>query len=339
MKNKQNNFLNNMNENKVHNKPNGQNKQIGQNKPIKLISPNSQNGPNSQKEQIKINNQFALYNLIDKGSFGLVYEGLYLEYNEPVAIKLEGKDDYKLLEHEYNIYKNIYDNQLKIPKIYWFGKQGEFTILVMQYLGESLEKLFDKCGRKFSLKTTIMIGVQICFLLEKLHKKNYIHRDLKPENFLIGLDNCKKYIYMIDYGLAKQYKRNNMHNKLKLGKNLIGTSRYASINSHLGVELSRRDDLESLVYILIYFHRGSLPWQGVPGKTKEEKFKNIAKKKQEISVEELCKEMPKEFTNLLKYIKGLEYNEKPNYKYIYYIFETILNNYNLDCNYIYDWDD
>jgi serine/threonine protein kinase len=308
-------------------------------KNTKIDNVNEQNIENrieETKTKLIINNSFQIHNLIDKGSFGLVYNGINIKTNEPVAIKLERKD--KLLEHEYNIYKNIYNSNFKIPQIYWFGKIKDFNILVMQKLGVSLEKLFDKCGRKFSLKTTIMIGVQICDLLENLHKNNYIHRDLKPENFLIGLGNNNRYIYMIDYGLARRYKTNNIHAAQQKGKNLIGTSRYASINSHIGNDLSRRDDFESLIYILIYFHRGSLLWQGVPGKTKEEKHKNISNKKCSITNEELCKEMPHEFLLLIQYIKNLEFKEKPNYKYIKYLFIKMLEDRKLIFDYKYDWD-
>jgi len=282
--------------------------------------------------------KYIIDNLIGKGSFGIVYKGHINNTNEPVAIKIENKTEHKLLEYEYTIYNLIYNDTFKIPKIHWFGTKGEFYILVMDYLGKSLEMLFNEQNRRFSLKTTCMIGVQICDLLENLHRKKIIHRDLKPDNFLIGSGDKEKYIFMIDYGLSKRFKNEkNEHMKQQLGKKLIGTSRYASINSHIGNDLSRRDDMESLFYLLIYFYRGFLPWQGVPGKTKEEKYYNIGKKKQELTSEDLCANLPGEFLLFIKHIKGLSFADKPNYKYLKSLLLNLLQKNNLIFDYVYDW--
>lgn len=289
-------------------------------------------------KKIEINNRYIINEKIGKGSFGVVYRGIDKFNGNIIAIKLEPIEEYGLLEHENNVYNKIYEPGFATPKIYWYGLKGEFRILIMEHLGASLEDLFQRCKRKFSLKTTVMIGVQICDLLESIHRKKFLHRDLKPENFLIGTGSNKNKIYIIDYGLSKQYKNDiNEHMKLNIGKKLVGTSRYASINSHDGIDLSRRDDFESLFYLLIYFYKGMLPWQGVPGKTKEEKYNNIADCKRKVSIEELCINVPLEMYQFIKHIKNLGFKEKPNYKYLKSLLFGIMSTNNYIFDFAYDW--
>lgn len=164
----------------------------------------------------------------------------------------------------------------------------------MDLLGPSLEDLFSFCGRKFGLKTTIMIADQMISRIEYMHSKNYIHRDIKPDNFLIGLGKRSNMVFVIDFGLAKKFRdpKTHQHIPYKENKNLTGTARYASINAHLGVEQSRRDDLEAIGYVLIYFIKGKLPWQGVNVQNKTEKYHKIMEKKMQTPVEYLCLGVP-----------------------------------------------
>ena len=288
--------------------------------------------------EILINNRFTINKKVGKGSFGDVHLGHDKLTGNLVAIKLEHRDAKLMLKHEFDVYNEIWSSDHKIPRIYWYGNEGEFRVMVMEYLGESLESLFNRCHRKFSLKTVLMIGIQMFDLIEHLHRKNYVHRDLKPDNFLIGINDKRFYVHMIDYGLAKRYKnKQNVHTKFVNGKKLVGTARYASINSHQGIELSRRDDLESLMYILIYFLKGSLPWQGLPGTTREQKYEAIKRHKIKTSMRALCGGVPEQFYHFLYYTRNLSFKDKPNYKYLRSLLFGCLEQNNFKFDFKYDW--
>lgn len=287
--------------------------------------------------EILVGGKYVISQKVGKGSFGDVHLGFNRETREPVALKLEHQSKKVMLEHENNVYQAIRPGA-HIPKIYWYGTEGEFRVMVMEYLGDSLEALFNKCNRCFTLKTTLMIGLQIFDLLEHIHRCGYVHRDLKPENFLIGTAANRQYIYMIDFGLTKRYKNEqNVHTKMSTGKKLVGTARYASINSHNGIELSRRDDLESLLYLMVYFMKGCLPWQGLPGRTREEKYEIIKQRKISTTPRALCANMPIEFVYFLDHVRSLEFKEKPNYKYLRSLLTTLFDSNSYHMDYLYDW--
>ena len=181
--------------------------------------------------------------------------------------------------------------------------------MVMDMLGKSLEDLMQETRRKFDLKSVLHIAVQMIKIIKVIHEERIIHRDIKPDNYLMGAtESTKNTLYMIDFGLAKCYKSSDgEHIPFKDGKNLTGTARYASLNTHIGYEQSRRDDLECIGHVLLYFLKGSLPWQGLPGRSKAEKYANIKKKKKEVKVDELCKDQPEEFKEFMHYCKGLAF--------------------------------
>lgn len=209
----------------------------------------------------------------------------------------------------------------------------------MDLLGYSLEDLFNRCGRRFSLKTVLMIADQVLLRLEYIHSKSFIHRDIKPDNFLIGLARRSNIVYFIDFGLAKRYRdpKTHVHIMYRENKHLTGTPRYASINNHLGIEQSRRDDLESLGYVFMYFLRGSLPWQGLRANTKKQKYQKIMEKKMATPVDLLCKGFPDEFRIYFEYCRALRFADKPDYSYLRRLFKDLALRNEIEYDGNFDW--
>ena len=171
-----------------------------------------------------------------------------------------------------------------------------------------------------------------------MHEHDYIHRDLKPENWVIGLDKEENLIYLIDFGLSKKYKdAKGEHILYKEGKSILGTVRYVSIYTHLGIEQSRRDDIESLGYILVYLAKGVLPWQGLKAKTQKERYKLIMNKKIENKPELLCHGLPEAFCQFFEYARGIQFNERPDYSYLKGLFHRTLTKINYQNDSIFDW--
>merc|ERR1712061_803186 len=226
-----------------------------------------------------------------------------------------------------------------IPNVHWYGVEGDYNVMVIDLLGPSLEDLFSFCNRKFSLKTVLMLADQMINRVEYVHAKNFIHRDIKPDNFLIGLGKKANMVYIIDFGLAKKYRdpKTQQHIPYREGKNLTGTARYASVNTHLGIGQSRRDDLEAVGYVLMYFNRGSLPWQGLKAIDKREKYEMIMEKKMSTPVEHLCRHFPTEFATYLNYCRSLRFDDKPDYAYLRRLYRDLFFRQGYAADYRFDW--
>ena len=282
-----------------------------------------------------ISQRFVISKKIGQGSFGCVYQGYDIKNGQDIAIKLEefGKNEEKLKKESLlKEAKFLYElkGEKGIPQLYYFVKTETKRILVMSLLGLNLESLFQKQKRRFSLKTVITLADQLLLRLEQIHNKDIIHRDLKPENFLISNDSNDDLIYLVDFGLSKKYKVKGVHIDFKQNVGLVGTARYASLNAHMGNDQSRKDDLESLGYILIYFLKGSLPWQNLNASSKEEKHKMIIEKKRTTTFQKLCEGLPFEFEQYLNYVRSLNFDEDPNYSYLKNLFKRVLLRNNFD---------
>eukprot|EP00824_Muranothrix_gubernata_P003740 TRINITY_DN1472_c0_g1_i2.p1 TRINITY_DN1472_c0_g1~~TRINITY_DN1472_c0_g1_i2.p1 ORF type:complete len:439 (-),score=58.73 TRINITY_DN1472_c0_g1_i2:69-1193(-) len=293
----------------------------------------------SYRVELTVGLKYRITRKIGSGSFGDIYLGSNITTGEEVAIKLENlKSRHPQLLYESRLLK-ILGGGVGIMNVRWYGVEGDFNVMVMDLLGPSLEDLFNYCGRKFTLKTVLMLADQLLSRIEYIHNKNFIHRDIKPDNFLMGLARKANTVYAIDFGLAKKYRdpKTHIHIPYREGKSLTGTARYASINAHLGIEQSRRDDLESLGYVLMYFSRGSLPWQGLRAATKKHKYEKISEKKMSTPTELLCRGYPSEFATYLNYCRALRYDDKPDYSYLRKMFKDLFFREGYQYDYMFDW--
>jgi serine/threonine protein kinase len=295
-------------------------------------------------DRIVINNKYVLGKQLGVGSFGEIYIGIDASVpadspDKLVAIKLELKNkEVQLLTSEASIYRYLYRENKGVPKIYWSGVQDDYNVMVIEMLGPNLENLLGLCGHHFTLKTVLGLAQEIIKKIHYVHARGIIHRDIKPENFLIGLNSNN--VHIIDFGLCKFFKRkDNTHIPLITNKKLVGTIRYTSLNAHLGYELSRRDDMESIGYMLIYFIRGKLPWQGLCQKdmTRDAKYQMIYECKKNTTNEQLCQGLPKEFKTYMDYVKSLDFVEKPNYNYLYNLFTQLYKKSGFLYDDVYDW--
>ncbi|XP_034691563.1 casein kinase 1-like protein 7 isoform X1 [Vitis riparia] len=286
-----------------------------------------------------IGGKFKMGRKIGSGSFGELYIGVNVQSGEEVAIKVEPtKTKHPQLQYESKLYM-LLQGGTGIPHLKWFGVEGEYNVMVIDLLGPSLEDLFNYCNRKFTLKTVLMLADQLINRVEYMHSRGFLHRDIKPDNFLMGLGRRANQVYAIDFGLAKKYRdlQTHKHIPYRENKNLTGTARYASVNTHLGVEQSRRDDLESLGYVLMYFLRGSLPWQGLKAGTKKQKYDKISEKKMLTPIEVLCKSYPSEFTSYFHYCRSLRFEDKPDYSYLKRLFRDLFIREGYQFDYVFDW--
>ena len=359
--NKNNNLLN-FQDNKINNPQN-----ITNNANIKSNSINDQE-TNSSSQTIEYGDYICSNeNPIGSGSFGKVLYGVHKNSNLEVAVKVLNEETSVDTIQKEIIFSKQLQKMVGFPTIYYTCIYDKKNIIVESLLGPSLDKLFKYCGKKFPLKTVCLIGKEMVKRLENMHEKGILHRDLKPNNLTwgnynssyndinynsINTNNHNIYnkldintIFLIDFGLSCYYLEGGLsskHYKIKTKLSFVGTLRYASLNSHKGIRQSRRDDLESMIYILIYFLKGKLPWQDVKAKKKEERHKLISDIKGAVSIESLCEDLPPEFAELLRYVKNLGFEEKPFYAKFYNFFHNLIGKLNNELiqekDYSYIWE-
>ncbi|UXI19659.1 hypothetical protein NH340_JMT05602 [Sarcoptes scabiei] len=287
--------------------------------------------------------KFTISKYLSKGSFGCLYLGTHLGTNQEVAIKIERIDCEKPQLHlEYGFYKKLLQIPKGVPKIYTFGPCGRWNALVMELLGPNLEKMLELCGGRFSLRSIIQLVIQFLFLFRSIHECGLLYRDTKPANFLLGQPSTSKWwiIHVVDLGFCKEWRQEDgQHIPYQENKPFTGTVRYMSINNNLGHEQSRRDDLEALAYMMIYFFKGRLPWQGIIASTITKRYMKICQSKLETPIETLCSNMPNEFAMYLRKVRSLNFNERPDYGSLLTPFVDLLaREFVLDLNdKVYDW--
>jgi serine/threonine protein kinase len=258
--------------------------------------------------------KYKIISKLGEGSFGKIFSGVNINTDEEVAVKIEKLDEHSLLKNEASVYK-LLENISGIPRLRSYGTEGKFNYMVIDLLDKSLEDMRITCGNTLSLKTVLVLGIQMLKRIECVHLEGIIHRDIKPDNFLIKNNNNQ--IYLIDFGLSKRYLDSfDKHIKINTGRKLMGTARYASINVHNGITPTRRDDIESIGYVLLYLLIGYLPWQSIKADTREKRYKLIGKIKKETDLWNISKDIPGELILFINYCRNLSFYEEPNYNYL-----------------------
>jgi serine/threonine protein kinase len=280
---------------------------------------NSSDNENKFKYQLIKDSKYVISSkILGKGSFGTVYIGYNKDTKEKVAIKREVKSNGSYtIRHEYELIKEIEKangtkDKLNISPVIDFIEDKKYYYLIMKKMNYNLNDI-KKQVSNLDLESICSIGKSAITILEKIHKSNIIHRDLKPDNFMVDKDF--KNLYIIDFGLSKKYvKENGEHIKYKTNKSPTGTLRYMSVYTNIGIESSRRDDLISLGYVLIYLIKGELPWQNVVIEDKNEKIAEVGKIKKLTKLRDICGDLPENMYKYLKYCYKLKFEEKPDYE-------------------------
>ncbi|KAF7290528.1 Casein kinase I isoform delta [Mycena indigotica] len=298
--------------------------------------------------------KYRLEEEIAAGGCGQVFIGVHNVAGKEVAIKLEPAiAKHSPLQQESKIYKRLMGNT-GIPWIMWSGRQGDYNVMVIDLLGPSLEDLFKMCNRHFSLKTVLLLADQLISRIEFIHSHGFVHRDIKPANFVMGTGRAVNMVNVIDFGLAKKFwdSRTSLHIPFKQDDfHGVGTSLFAAINTHIGIESSRRDDLESLAYMLIYFLRGTLPWRklrapAAPPSTYvsgSHPYNPVSATWDLIRDAKLSAEplltcgLPPEFDVLYRYARGLEFDDLPDYAGLRALFRGLAERLEFSYDDEFDW--
>lgn len=284
---------------------------------------------------------FKLIKKLGEGSFGNIYCAINTINKMMVVLKIEKKNNNQLLKEYESMCKIIKyasenNKKINIPICYDYIENNNNKILITELLNDDLENILIRYSN-LDLKSVLMITLELIKTIEIIHDAGYLHRDIKPENIMYkNYDFNKSCIYLIDFGLAKKYIHNSSHIKYKENKSLTGTLIFCSINSLLGFESSRRDDMESIGYTIIYLLLGNLPWQDMTFNFSDDKEKVLSMKLM-ISSKMLCKYLPEEFREYLDMCKNLNFFSRPEYDKYYDLFMKLFNKMNYVYDSIYQW--
>ena len=291
------------------------------------------------ERNVVVCSRFALTKKIGAGSFGEIHSAEDISTHQIVAVKLEpAKTTSPQLEYESRLY-HVFCTGINIAKIYFYGNDSRWNVMAIELLGKSLENLLFERKSPFTLKSVLMLAEQMINAVQYIHSRHFIHRDIKPDNFVIGRENDSNKLYLIDFGLAKRFRdpKTLQHIEFQANKNLTGTARYASLNAMLGAEQSRRDDLESLGFVMIYLLKGKLPWQGLQARDQKQKMRKVLQAKKNTSIEELCEGLPPQFAEYMNKVRKLKFAEDPDYTDYKNIFRDLMVQSGYSYDYNYDW--
>ncbi len=287
---------------------------------------------------------------IGEGAFGKVYLGQDLRNGRLVAIKTEKRDKKSLLKIEYHILSSINKEKNGLYAL-WYGTKEDNDYLITNLLGSNLKDLQKRCLGHFSLKTSLMLLDCILSEIKYYHNNGIIHRDIKPSNFLVDYEYPQKKVYLIDFGLAKKYIKNGKHiEEIKKGS-YVGTVKYMSVSAHEKMELSRKDDMYSIGYMLLAFITGHLKWQGIKEKDKQKKYQMIYNIKKSISLHDLLEGVECEdcyisgskcsikdaITKYFEYLKNCDFQSSIDYQYLIELFTNVMKNHNYSYDFKWDW--
>jgi casein kinase 1 len=271
--------------------------------------------------------RFEVAEQLGAGCFGAVYTGRDNKRSgKPVAIKFEFPECAAAgaLANEDRMMRALQTPELQqgYAEVFWYGKSRGNASLVMELLGKSLEDTMEACKGQMPVNSVVLVAAQAIMRIEYLHSRGIVHRDIKPENFMWGIQDKVHHLYLIDFGMCTTY-FDKTHLPVRSEASLVGTARYASINTHELKTQSRRDDLEAIGHVLFYLLRGKLPWSGLKAKTDEEKYRKIGEVKKTTPVADLCKGYPQEFARYLQYSRALQWEERPDYERLHQLVRSV----------------
>jgi serine/threonine protein kinase len=273
-----------------------------------------------------IANKYNLIKKLSQGRFGTIYKGENIRTNDIVAIKFESKNsNSNILKNEAKIYQYL-GKENGFPQLKWFGSNDNYNYLVIDFLGISLAEMIQTYKR-FCLKTVLILGIQIISRIKILHQKYLLHRDIKPDNFLFGLENQTNKLFLIDFGFAKRYDYNGQHIPEKKINSLIGSPNFVSLNVHNNYEPSRRDDLESCIYVIMNMLYGKLEWF-------DKNIHEMAILKENITNKI---NFPNFLKQMLLFVRSIKFDETPNYDYLINLLVDVFNNNNYKLDNHFEW--